>query len=406
MSVVLDLVGIGGAELLLLNLFRTLDPTIVTPRLVCLREAGPLAGEFRSAGFAVEVIGRAGRFRRLVQVLRADATDVVLVTHHHKAALTLGRVAARLARVPATVVAAHDMDLTSVGQRCLPRHDVASLFLADALVLLAPSQGRYLHEEEGVGRFPWSTVAEVVIPNGIPLPAPVTAAQRSTARTALRLAPADVAVGIIARLVPQKAHHVLISAVALLLPTHPELRLVVIGGGECGPSLRAQVRELGMGDRVVFAGSRPDVSVLLPGLDISCLSSVHEGAPLAVIESMAASLPVVVTDCGALRDMVTDGEEALFAAVGDVVALAERIGRLASDVALRADMGARGRLRAEREGDIASTAARYEELLVSLVARRPRAGDLRSRGAGSLDQVGRLGTRRRNRRQSPSRARR
>ena len=158
------------------------------PRLVCLREAGPLADEFRAAGFDVEVLGRSGRFDlrtlpRLVRSFRAARTDAVLVTHHHRAALALGRIAARLARVPVNIVAAHDMDLTSVGRRVLPRWAVNTLAFSDALVLLSPSQGEYLHREEGVGQRLRGTTREVVIPNGIQLPASPTTADRLRART-------------------------------------------------------------------------------------------------------------------------------------------------------------------------------------------------------------------------------
>jgi len=155
LTVVLDLTFVGGAEILLLNLFKHFDPGVVVPRLVCLREAGTLADEFRSAGFDVEVLGRTGRFDlrtlpRLVRSFRAARTDAVLVTHHHRAALALGRIAARAARVPVNIVAAHDMDLTSTGQRVLPRWAVNTLAFSDALVLLSPSQGEYFHREEGV----------------------------------------------------------------------------------------------------------------------------------------------------------------------------------------------------------------------------------------------------------------
>src|SRR6185312_5081346 len=157
LTVVLDLASVGGAEILLLNLFKHFDPKIVEPRLVCLREAGPLADEFRSAGFDVEVLGRSGRFDlrtlpRLIRSFRRAPTDAVLVTHHQRASLALGRIAATLARVPVNIVAAHDMDLTSTGQRVLPRWAVNTLAFSDALVLLSPGQGRYLHREEGVGQ--------------------------------------------------------------------------------------------------------------------------------------------------------------------------------------------------------------------------------------------------------------
>ncbi|MPZ64395.1 MAG: glycosyltransferase [Pseudonocardiaceae bacterium] len=375
LTVVLDRISLGGAETLLLNLLSRLDPALVSPRVVCLREGGPLAADFRAAGIPVDVLDRTGRFDprtvpRLLRHFRRHRTQAVLVTHHHRAALTLGRIAARLARVPANIVAAHDMDLTAVGKRCLPRHDVETLFLSSALVLLTPRQGDYLHREEGIGRYPWRRLPEVVIPNGIPLPPVSTPDDRARARTDLGLGPDDFVVGIVARLAAQKAHHVLFEAVARLAPSHPRLRLVVVGDGVRAAELASLAHRLGIADRVRFTGARRDVPRLLPGFDVSCLSSVHEGVPITVIESMAAGVPVVATDCGALRDMVTDGEEGFIVPVGDAAALADRIATLAADRQLRARLGARGRCRAERDYRIERTAAGFEHLLTSLVPDR------------------------------------
>lgn len=393
LTVVLDLIAVGGAEMLLLHLLRELNPEVVQPRVVCLREDGPLAEEFRAAGIDVDVLGPRNRqppppFSRLARsaglprlakltqlaglarYLRHQGTDAVLVTHHQRAALTLGRVAARLARVPTNLVAAHDMDLSRIGKRCLPRHDVETLFLSSALVLLAPSQGHYLRREEGVGRLPWRRIREVVIPNGIPLPPAPTAADRTRARSALGLQPEDFVVGIVARLSAQKAHHILFAAIAQLALSHPRLRLVVIGDGDRADELARLTDELGIAERVRFMGLRRDVDRLLPGFDVSCLSSVHEGAPITVIESMAAAVPVVATDCGALRDMITDGDEGFLVPVGDVSALAERIAHLAADPALRSRQGTLGRSRAERNHRIEQTAERFEHLVTSLAAGR------------------------------------
>ena len=65
-------------------------------------------------------------------------------------------------------------------------------------------------------------------------------------------------------------------------------------------------------------GTRRDVPLLLPGLDVSCLSSVHEGVPIALIETIAAGVPIVATDCGAVRNIVDDGEQGYLVPVGDV----------------------------------------------------------------------------------------
>lgn len=370
LTLVLDLTWVGGAETVLLETFRRMDPAVVRPRVVCLREAGPLAPDFRAAGVEVEVLDRSGRFDlrtvpRLVRSLRRDRTEVVLVAHHHRAALAIGRLAARLVGAK-SVVAAHDMDLTSVGRRCLPRSTVETLFLSDALVLLAPSQGEYLQREEGVGRFPWRRTREAVIPNGIRVPPPPDPALRAEVRTELGYGDADVVVGIVARLSAQKAHHVLFEAVARLAPTRPRLRLLVVGGGARDAELRALTRSLGIADRTRFTGVRRDVPRLLAGLDVSCLSSVHEGVPLTVLESMAAGLPVVATDCGAVRDLVDEGVTGHLVPVGDVAALAVRLGELAADPSRRHRLGAAGRARAERDFGIERTAEGFEHLMTSL----------------------------------------
>lgn len=373
LTLVLDLCGVGGAEIQLLTLFRRFDPAVVKPKVVSLRNAAPLADEFRASGFPVEVIGRAGRYDlrtlpRLMRQFRRDGTDVVLVANYQAAALTLGRLAARLAGVRANIVAVHSMDLAAVGRRCLPRHDVETLFLSNTLVLLAPSQGRYLHGEEGVGRLPWRRIPEVVIPNGIELPGLPTATERLAARARLGLHSDDFVVGIVARLTAEKAHDVLFDAVAKLAPSHLRLRLVVVGGGTREPQLRELARELGIADRVIFTGLRRDVPELLGGFDVSCLSSVREAAPISVIESMAAGLPVVATGCGVVPDMVADGEEGFIVPVNDSGAMANRLARLAADPALRAALGARARARAERDYRIEATAESYQRLLTSLLA--------------------------------------
>jgi len=367
-AVVMDVTNIGGAEIQMLEIFRHFDPAVVVPRLVCLREGGPMADEFRAAGFDVDVLDRSGRYDwrtipRLVRNLRHHRTEAVLVLHFHRAALVLGLLAASVARVRLRIVAIRNMDLTRVGRRCLPRYVVHTLFLTNVMVLQAPSQGRYLHEEEGVGRYPWSRIKEVVIPNGIPIPELSTVLDRERVRAILGLDVDDVVVGIAARLCEQKAHHVLIESIARLASDHPRLRLVVVGEGPREAELRALVERRNISERVLFTGVRRDVPSLLPGFDISCLSSLHEGTPVFVIESMAAGLPVVVTDCGALRDMITDSREGFLVPVGDVASLADRIGRLASSPELRAQQGTLGRKRAERDYRIELTTKRFEALL-------------------------------------------
>jgi glycosyltransferase involved in cell wall biosynthesis len=372
LTVVLDEAHVGGVEVLLLNLFKHLDPRVVMPRLVCLREAGSIADEFRSAGFDVESLCRSGRFDtstlpRLIRSLRRDGTDAVLVTHHHRASLALGRIAALLARVPANVVAVHDMDLVSLGQRVLPRWAVGSLAASDAMVLLSEGQRTYLHTQEGVGRHLTCSTREVVIHNGIVVNHPPNDVDVTRARRLLGVSPGDFVVGIVARLAHQKAHEVLFHAVAACTEAGvTNLRLVVIGTGDRQDELRKLAAELGIYDRTRFLGLRRDVEALLPGLDVACLSSVHEGVPITLIEAMAAGVAIVATDTGSVAELVRDGIDGFVVPVGDTSAFAQRLQLLADDGDMRTRMGRSGRARVESDFRIEGTARGYEELLVNL----------------------------------------
>ncbi|ODU04105.1 MAG: hypothetical protein ABS81_11725 [Pseudonocardia sp. SCN 72-86] len=377
LTIVLDRTGFGGAEIVLLETVRHLDPTRMRARLVCLRDGGALADDFRAAGIEVEVLERNGRYDlstlpKLVAGLRRSRTDAVLVTHHHRASLLLGRIAARLTGA-ASLVAVHNMDLVAQGGRCLPRTTVETLALSQALVLLSPSQGEYLHREEGVGSRPWRRTREAVVRNGITIgPAP-SADDRAWARSELGLADTDEVVMIVARLYPEKAHEVLFSAIAELVPSRPRLKLVVVGDGARRPELEALTERLGISGITTFTGVRRDVRRLLPAVDVSALSSTHEAAPLVLLEAMAAAKPIVSTDCGAVRDLVTDGTDGHLVPIGDHTAMADRIGRILADPALRDAMGAAAYAHAVREHRIETTSDDLTTLVEELSADpRPR----------------------------------
>ena len=372
LDVILDETHVGGVEVMLLGLFRAFDPRQVDARLICLREAGPLGEEFSSTGHPVTVLNRRGAsdprtLPQLVRLLRHRRTDAVLVTHHHRASLALGRLAARVARVPVNVVAVHDMDLRALGKRCLPRWAVSTLFASSALILLSRRQGDYLHREEGVGSDRWSTTKEVVIPNGVVVGDVPTKADRESARSELGIASTAFVVGIVARLTTQKGHQVLLQAFAALAESHQDAQLVVVGDGPRRAALDRLATSLGIADNVLFTGSRRDARRLLAAFDVFALSSVHEGLPVTVLEAQAAALPVVATDCGSLRDVVTDAIDGFLVPVADGAALSARLALLAGNQELRETMGRAARARVERDFRLETVARAYESLLTELV---------------------------------------
>ena len=374
LCLVLNAALVGGAEVVLLEMFRHLDPAKVRPELVCLREEGPLAADFRAAGFDVSVFGRHGwkdlrATARLFRHFRRTRPDVVLVPHFQRAPLVLGPWFAKLAGVPGSVIAAHNMDEHHVGRRVLPRYVVETLWITKGLALLVPSQSRYLHEIEGVGRHPWSRVPEYLVPNGIRIPPLPDPAVRTEVRAELGLDPDDVVAVIVARITEIKGHDLLIRALARLAPTHPRLKVLVVGEGPLADDRAALAAELGVADHVLFTGLRRDVPRLLAASDLGVLPSVHEGVPMSVIEQMAAGLPVLASAVGGLPDIVGEGEEGHLVPSGDLDALTARLGDLAANDEHRRALGKRARLRAERDFSVENTARACERMIDSVLGR-------------------------------------
>lgn len=153
-------------------------------------------------------------------------------------------------------------------------------------------------------------------------------------------------VGCVANLRPVKAHRVLFDAMPEVMARWPDVVLALVGDGECRPALQRQARELGIEDRVVFAGSRSDPVNWHPAFDVSVLTSYHEGFPNTVVEAMAAGNPVVATDVGGTPDAVRHGGNGLLVPAGAAEPIAAALGSLLADPERAAAMGRSGRAEA------------------------------------------------------------
>jgi glycosyltransferase involved in cell wall biosynthesis len=159
----------------------------------------------------------------------------------------------------------------------------------------------------------------------------------------------------VGRLAPEKGQAFLLEALALLGDQLPELQTVFFGDGPLKEELQGRCAQLGLTGRVRFAGQRPDIRRWLPFFDLFVLPSAWEGLSQALLEAMAAGLPVTATAVGGSPEAVVEGETGLLIAPGDPPALASAITRLAQDPALRQRMGAAGRRRVEAHFDLAKT---------------------------------------------------
>jgi glycosyltransferase involved in cell wall biosynthesis len=186
----------------------------------------------------------------------------------------------------------------------------------------------------------------LVMPLGLELDRFLTCeARRGELRAELGLDGGASIVGIVARLVPIKAHETFLEAAATLAAEVPGSHFLVVGDGERRQELVALADRLGLGARVHFLGWRRDLDRVYADLDLVVLTSRNEGSPVSLIEAMAAARPVVATRVGGVPDLVEDGVTGCLAVPGDASALARDMEALLVDPTRRRAMGLAGRRR-------------------------------------------------------------
>jgi L-malate glycosyltransferase len=170
--------------------------------------------------------------------------------------------------------------------------------------------------------------------------------------------PGERWVGTLAGLRAVKQLPLLVQAMAEL---PEEWHLVICGEGPERDAIRAVAEAAEISHRVHLPGAVPDPAQVIGLFDIFALSSASEQFPLAVVEAMAAGLPVAAPDLGDIRQMVAEENRSFIAVPNDARALAAMLAELAADPALRVRIGAANRKRAQAHYDAAAMIAQYRD---------------------------------------------
>ena len=220
-----------------------------------------------------------------------------------------------------------------------------------------------------------------LIPNAVPAN-PDSGSGTPPLRDELRDRPL---VGVLARLQPEKGVATFLKAGAHVAKVVPQACFIVVGDGPLRTELEVLVRRLCIEQNVRFLGFRSDPRALIELLDVLVVPSLTEGAPLVVLEAMAAGVPIVASAVGGIPDQIRHEGEGLLVPPGDPEALGDAVLKLLRDPGLARRMGASGCRKSASVFSHATMVARTEEVYRAALGPSPASGaTLKEPGTRSL----------------------
>jgi glycosyltransferase involved in cell wall biosynthesis len=373
---------VGGAERHLAQIIPRLDRSRWKPVVCCLIERGELAEGLEAAGFevmscpAARLPKNASRIRRLARFVETIFWLFSVMRRFRPAiahfflpaAYILGAPASILAHIPVRVMSRRslnnyqrNMRFSAVIESRLHGYMTAILGNSNSVV-------RQLHRDEHI---PLDRLG--LIYNGIDLgPYRKASTIRKGVRASLKIDQDALVFVMVANLIPYKGHQDLLIAFSMSSGQLPcGWRVLVMGRDDgIGTMLREQAANLRIAENVLFLDSRSDVPDLLCSADIGVLSSHEEGFSNAILESMAAGLPMIATDVGGNSEAIIDGETGFIVPPHDPKRMSEAIVRLTADPRLRVRMGVMAADRVEKNFGLDACTSRYEDLYSGLLQGR------------------------------------
>lgn len=377
---IIDVLGPGGAEMLLHTLASSIDGQRFDLHVCGLRPDYPydLAPQIRALGIPVIGLNQRNAYDipTLIQLVRYIRRHRIDIIHTHLLASDImGRMAGFLTRTP-VVSTVHnsreDFDHEPARRRWMERW--SARLWCRRLIVVSESL-----REEIAGWYGLPVRRFVAIANGVDTVrfSPKPDLDKTSVKRSLLGAGAEPIEGPmvlnVARLVPQKGLSYLVQAAKQVLGARPDVRFAIIGQGDLKEDLARQISELGLEGKVVLAGIRSDIPEILAASDLFVLSSLWEGLPISLLEAMSSGCPVVATEVGGVGRVLEDGVTGLLVPPEDPDALAHALLRSLNDPAEAQTRAGAAREWVHRHYSMEAWVRQLERLYVR-EARRPRRG--------------------------------
>ncbi len=347
--------NIGGPTYNAAYLTKYLNPEFETLLIGGMKDASEESSEYilKNLGISYQIIPEMKRsihpvndisaYLKIKKIIREFKPDIVH-THAAKAG-AIGRRAAFACNTPVVVHTFHGHVFHSYfgGLRTFIYKTIERNLAKKVSAIIAISEKQ---KEELAGIHKICPAEKIhVIPLGFDLQRFHDNAEekRKAFRAKHNLGDAEIAIGIIGRLVPIKNHSLFIEAIKFVSEkSHRKIKAFIIGDGDERQKIEAKIKELQLETIITLTSWEKNVDKVYPGLDIVCLTSFNEGTPVSLIEAQAANKPIVSTNAGGIENVVIPHKAALLSEISDPYVFCTNLLKVVSDEALRKEMSLHG----------------------------------------------------------------
>lgn len=335
---------LGGAQKQLLAIIGNLDKHKFTPFLLTAKDGLLLSEALSIGGLSVKKskwlerpINPLKDFFALIEIYRFIKKNNVGIVHTHSSkAGILGRLAAKLAKVKFIIHTVHGWSFNdyqpAIKRLCFIRLERFCSWFTDKLIVISNYD-----KQTGLNNRIGEEDKYALIRYGIDYAA--FERKDPEIRKELGIATDELVVGMVACFKPQKHPQDFIKLAYLTRKISPRVKFILIGDGILRKTVERLIRKFNLEAQVILTGWRRDVSRILSVIDIFVLTSLWEGLPIAALEAMASSKPIIATHSGGISEVICEGKTGFLVSPGDTNRISQRLGGLLKDENLRRELG-------------------------------------------------------------------
>ena len=308
--------------------------------------------------------------RSMYRIIRDNNYDIVH-THVAKAGV-LGRIAAKMAGVPAIVHGIHGITFPAAINPLLQNlykniERLCGSFTDKFITVGDDMQQKYI--KAGVGR----AEEYQTIRSGMELDNFLQAANNSRAkikelRAELGIRADEIVIGKVSKLERRKGYRFYLAVAQEIVSKYPQVKFLIVGNGSLRSRLEGQVREMGLEENVIFTGYRQDIADVFSIFDIKVLTSLWEGLPRVLVQAAAVGKPLVSFDVDGAWEIIDEGENGYLVPMQDTETMVEKLSLLIEDKELRERMGRSAQEKVDKAWSIESMVQQTEQVYQDLIS--------------------------------------